>query len=150
MTMKITGINKRVNKLIRDIPMNFGIMNCRSLKYKLESLAEHFTMNKHHFLLTNETWFKSRDPQLKQYLDKMDDKYDIECIRKDRKIGNTGLGHGGVAMFYDRATCNFKKFPLNALKSPERREYEILACRGRLRGVKREVVTVTRKKETTS
>ena len=73
-------------------------------------------------------------------LDEVEDKYDIACLRKDRKLGRTGLGHGGVALFYDKATCNFKKFPLNALKGPEKRDYEILACRGRLKGVKREIV----------
>ena len=46
-----------------------------------------------------------------------------------------------MAFFFDRATCNFKKFALNALKGPERRDYKILACRGRLKGVKREIVT---------
>ena len=82
-TMKITGKNKRPNTSIRDVPMNFAIMNCRSLKYKLDSLAENFTQNKYHFILTNETWFKARDPRLKDYLDKMQDKYYIKCVRKD-------------------------------------------------------------------
>ena len=118
--------------------MNFSIMNCRSLKNKLDSLSENFIMNKYHFILTNETWFKSRNPQLKQYLEKMEDKYDIGCIRKDRKLGKTGLGHGGVAFFYDKTTCNFKKFSLNALRGPDKRDFEILACRGRLKGLKRE------------
>ena len=120
--------------------MNFSIMNCRSLKFKLDSLSGSFTMNKSHFILTNETWFKPRDPQLKTYLSDLEDKYEIECIRKDRKLRPTGLGHGGVLIFFDKATCNMKKFPLNALKRPEKRDFEILACRGRLKGVKREVV----------
>ena len=98
-------------------------------------------MNKSDIILTNETWFKPRDPQLKNYLEKMEDKHDIGCIRKDRKMGPTGLGHGGVATFYDKATCSLKKFPLNALKGPEKRDFEILACRGRLKGISREIVT---------
>ena len=120
--------------------MNFQIMNCRSLKTKLNSLAKNFNMNKLHFLMTNDTWFKSRDPQLKEQLQILEDRHEIHCIRKDQKLGKAGLGHGGVALFYDKANCSFKKFPLNALKGRERREYKILTCRGRLRGVKREVV----------
>ena len=138
--MKITGTNKKPKKNVRDVPLNFSIMNCRSLKHKLNSLAQSFIMNKSHFILTNETWFKPRDPQLEKYLLEMEDKYDMDCIRKDRKPGRTGLSHGGVAFFYDKSNSNFKKFQLNALKAPEKRDYEILACRGRLRGVKREVV----------
>ena len=84
-------------------------MNYRSLKHKLDSLAEHFTMNKSHFILTNETWFKNGDQQLKKYLENLQDKYDVACIRKDRKLGKTGLAHGGVALFFDKAMCDSKK-----------------------------------------
>ena len=67
----------------------------------------------------------------------MEDKHDIACLRKDRKLAKSGLVHGGVALFFDKYVCSFKKFPLNVLKGTEKREYEILACRGRLKGVKR-------------
>ena len=137
---KVTGTNKMPNKPVRDVIMNFAIMNCRSLKYKLDSLAENFNMNAFSFILTNETWFKRRDPQLKDYLMKINDKYDIDCIRKDRKLGKSGQGHGGVALFYDKHSCTFKKFPLTALRGQEKQDYEILACKGRLKGVKREIV----------
>ena len=140
LTKKVTGTNKRPNRPVRDVPMNFSIMNCRSLKYKLNSLIDNFQMNKCNFISTNETWFKSHDPQLKKYLNDLEDEHDIRCIRKDRKLGRTGLAHGGVALFFDKTSCDFKKINLNALRGPERREYEILPCRGHLKGVKREVL----------
>ena len=119
--------------------MTFTIINCRSLKFKLRSLATNFVENKNSFILTNETWFKQRDPQLKQYLHEIEEEFDIKCIRKDRKLGRTGLAHGGVALFFDAAICSFKKMDLNALKGAAK-DYEILACKGNLKGVKRQVV----------
>ena len=43
---------------------------------------------------------------------------------------------GDVAFFIDKS----KRLPLNALRGPEVRDYEILCVRGRLKGVKREIV----------
>ena len=77
---------------------------------------------------------------LKKLLKNMEDENDVRVIRKDRKQGRTGLAHGGVAVFYDFTKGTFKNFPLNALKGPEVRDYEILPVRGNLRGIKREVV----------
>ena len=132
-------------------------MNCQSLKMKLKSLAENFKMNKTSFIITNETWFKARDRQLKTMLEELEDEYDIRAIRKDRKLGKTGLAHGGVAVFYDSSRCSFRKFQLNALRGKEVREYELLAVRGNLKGIKREIVVFScyippklKKKEVTS
>ena len=97
-------------------------------------------MNESSFILANETWFKRRDPQLKTYLQEIDDESSIKCIRKDRKLSRSGLAHGGVALFYDSDRCSFSKFNLNALRGDTVRDYEILACRGQLRGVKREII----------
>ena len=52
-------------KYVQDIEMTCALMNCRSLKFKLKSLEENFKMNKNTFILTNETWFRKSDPQLK-------------------------------------------------------------------------------------
>ena len=120
--------------------MNFSLMNCQSLKWKLPSLSENFKNNKCAFIIANETWFKRKDPQLKKLLDDLEDEFDIKAIRKDRKLGKTGLAHGGVATFFDSTKCTLKAFPLNALRGKEEREYEILASRGNLRGVSREIV----------
>ena len=58
-------------------------------------------------------------------------------------MGKSGTAHGGVGFFFDKAKCDFKKFPLNALRGLEVRDFEILCCRGRMNGVKREIVTFT-------
>ena len=73
-------------------------------------------------------------------LENLEDEIDVKAIRKDRKIGRTGLAHGGVAIFYDTTKCTLKPFPLNALRGMDARECEIVTARGNLRGVKREIV----------
>ena len=69
----------------------------------------------------------------------MELQHDISCIRKDRKMVDN-QAHGGVALFFYSNLCSFTKFHLNSLKGPEVRDFEILACKGRMRGVKREIV----------
>ena len=87
-------------------------------------------------MVTNETWFRQRDPQLKKLLENLEDEHDIKAIQKDRKQGKSGLAHGGVGFFYDASKCNLRKFPLNALRGKEVRDFEILAVRGNLWAVK--------------
>ena len=115
-------------------------MNCQSLKTKIKSLSENFKNNKNAVVICNETWFKTRDPQLKKILVDLEDEEEVVALRKDRKQGKRGLAHGGVAVFFDRTKCNLKKIPLNALRGQENRDFEILAARGNLSGVKRELV----------
>ena len=103
----------------------------------MSSLAENFKHNKSSFIITNETWFKEKDPQFKKMLEDLEDEYDVKAIRKDRKIERSGKAHGGVAVFFDSTKCTLKRFPLNALKSREAREYEILAVRGNPHSVKK-------------
>ena len=104
---KVAGCNKQKNITVRDIQMN-----CRSLKHKLKSLATNFTENKNSFILTNETWFKSRDPQLKSYLLNLEDKYDISCIRKDRKASKSGAAYRGLPSFTIRPYAVLKSLHL--------------------------------------
>ena len=101
--------------------LNVVLMNCQSLKTKLSSLAENFKINKSSFILTNETWFRQKDPQLKKLLEDMENEHDVCALRKDRKIEKTGLAHGGVAIFYDKTKCSLRKFQLNALRGAEAR-----------------------------
>lgn len=86
---KVQGCVKRPMKMIDDVIMNYALMNCQSLKMKLKSLASNFKMNKTCFIVTNETWFKKKDPQLKVMLEELDDENDIKVLRKDRKLGKT-------------------------------------------------------------
>ena len=48
---KVPGYVKRPIKYISDVEMTFQPMNCRSLKFKLKSLAENFMINKCSFIL---------------------------------------------------------------------------------------------------
>ena len=96
-------------KYVRDVKMTMALMNCQSLKFKLNSLEENFKMNKCSFILANETWFKRNDPQLKHKLAELEDRSSIACIRKDRKLGKTGNAHGGVAIFFNKDIISLKK-----------------------------------------
>ena len=49
---------------------------------------------------------------------------------------------GGVAVFFDSSKITLKKFPLNALQGNEVRNFKILAVKGNIRGIKRELVSV--------
>ena len=71
---------KKTHKYVQDIQMTFALMNCQSLKFKLKSLEGNFRINKNLFILTNETWFKRAEPQLKFMLDDLDDRSSIACI----------------------------------------------------------------------
>ena len=134
---RVQGCIKKPKRYIQDVKMNYTLMNCQSLKNKLDSLVTNFKMNGNVFLIANETWFKKKDPQLSEMLSKIEDRDDIYALRKDRKLGRTGRAHGGVAVFYDSTKCSLKKFPLNALRGNDVRDFEILAVRGNLKGVKR-------------
>ena len=137
---RVQGSIRRPTRYVKDVQLNYVLMNCQSLKNKLSSLAENFKINGSAFIVTNETWFKQKDPQLKKYLEDMEDKFSIKALRKDRKTGRSGLAHGGVGVFYDSNKCSLRKFPLNALRGKDVREFELLAVRGNIRGVKREIV----------
>ena len=137
---KTQGCVKKLKRMIDDVTMNFALMNCQSLKLKLNSLADNFKTNKNSFITANETWFKSRDPQLNKKLVDLEDEHNMIVLRKDRKAGKKGLAHGGVAVFFNSTKCMLKKFQLNALRGREVREYEILAVKGNLRGIKKEIV----------
>ena len=117
---KVHGCHRKAIKYVRDAELNFALLNCQSLKFKLDSLATNFEVNKNAFILTNETWFKKKDAQLKSHLERLEDRDDIYCIRKDRKPKN-GVAHGGVAFFFDKSKCDFKRLPLNALRGSEAR-----------------------------
>ena len=137
---KTRGCKIRPQKYVRDIELTFALMNCQSLKFKLSSLEENFKTNKSAFILTNETWFKKNDSQLRFMLSDLEDRSNIACIRKDRKISKTGKAHGGVAVFFSKDLMTLKKLPLNVLSQADNRELEILAVKGRIKGIKREIV----------
>ena len=65
-------------KYVNDVKLNYILMNCLSLKMKLSSLAENFKTNKCSFIITNETWFRRGDSQLKKYLENLEDKWTLK------------------------------------------------------------------------
>ena len=57
-TNKIAGTNRQKKIEVCDIQLNFLLMNCQSLKLKLDSLAKNFNENKAAFIQTTEMLFK--------------------------------------------------------------------------------------------
>ena len=60
-------------KYVQDIELTFALMNCQSLKFKLNLLEENFKTNINVFILTNKMWFKRSDTQLKLMLGELED-----------------------------------------------------------------------------
>ena len=127
---QVPGKISRKPTLINDVNFNSLLINCRSLKPKLASLAENFRMNRSHLALLTETWFYKSDSQLKSQLTDFKDEHGISLIRKDRDSRG-----GGVAVAFDSHTCNFKKLVLNSL---QKSRFEIVGAVGKLNGVKKE------------
>ena len=109
--MTVPGKTTRKPEMISDVPLNICLINCRSLKPKLNSLVESFKMNKLSFVLLNETWFYKSDPQTKNLLQEINREHGIQFIRKDRDSRG-----GGVAVAFDSNLMTMKKLNLETLK----------------------------------
>ena len=118
----VPGKVVRKPEIIKDVAMNSVLINCRSLKQKLNSLSTNFEMNKSMVALLTETWFTRNDKILKNRLNDFELEKNIAVIRRDRNSRG-----GGVALAFDGSKSNFKKIPLKSLvKCP----FEILAAGG--------------------
>ena len=122
----------RKPQLINDIPLNLCLINCRSLKPKLNSLVECFKMNNLSVSLLNETWLYKSDTQAGHQLKQISQEHGIEVIRKDRDSRG-----GGVAIAFDSSKISLKKLNLDILKN--KKQFEILAARGKIKGYKKEI-----------
>ena len=128
----VPGRTKRKPILIEDIPLNGCLINCRSVKPKLNFLSECFKINKLDVALLNETWLYKNDPQGRKLLLDLKNEHSIDFIRKDRNSRG-----GGVAVAFDRNRLSLKKLNLQSLRL--KNEFEILATRGQIKNCKKEL-----------
>ena len=128
-TLTVPGKTTRTPEMINDVKLNMALINCRSVKPKLDSLAECFKMNKLSVALLNETWLYQSDPQAKKMLNDLLLEKKIAFIRKDRDSRG-----GGVAIAFNTSLITLTKLPLETLKN--KKKYEIVAARGKLKGYK--------------
>ena len=108
------------------------LINCRSLKPKLNSLIECFKMNNLSVSLLNETWLYKSDPQAKHLLKQISQDHKVEIIRKDRNSRG-----GGVAIAFNSDKISLKKLDLTVLRN--KKHLEIVAARGKIKGYKKDV-----------
>ena len=93
--------------MVHDVTMNTLLINCRSLKTKISSLCDNFTMNKTSIAILTETWFTKNDRLLKTRLQNVGLETGIQIIRKDRNSRG-----GGVGIAYNQRESNFSKLKL--------------------------------------
>ena len=89
-------------------------------------------MNMLHVALLNETWLYKYDTQARRLFQNIKEEKGICIIRKDRDSRE-----GGIAIAYDSSKITLKKLNLDCLKS--KKDFEILAARGKIRGYKEEM-----------
>ena len=128
----VPGKTTRKPQFINDISLNMCLINCRSLKPKLNSLVECFKMNNLSVSLLNETWLYKSDSQAKHLLKQISLDHKIEIIRKDRNSRG-----GGVAIAFNSDKISLKKLDLAVLKT--KNHLEIVAARGKIKGYKKDV-----------
>lgn len=116
---------------ICDKELNCALINCRSLKPKMQSLIETFNMNSLTIALLNETWLYKSDKPVKKIITDMKNEHGYDLIRRDRNSRG-----GGVAVAFDSRKISLKKLQLSSLRNCQ---YEILATRGKLRSYKKEI-----------
>ena len=134
--MTVPGKTSRKQEQIHDVPFNACLINCRSLKPKINSLVQCFKMNNLTTALLNETWLYRSDPQVKKMLTSVTEEHGIRFIRKDRDSRG-----GGVAVAYDSSKINLKKLNLNCLK--KKNHLEIVVATGKLKNYKKDVTVIS-------
>ena len=128
----VPGKTRRKPLLIEDVPLNGALINCRSVKPKLNFLAECFKINVLSLAILNETWLYRSDPQAKKLLLDLKNEHNIDIIRKDRDSRG-----GGVAVAFNSKVLSMRKLSLTTLNT--KKHFKILATRGKLRGYKTEI-----------
>ena len=114
---------------------NCLLINCRSLKTKLNSLVTNFLTNKTTVALLNETWFQKRDTQLKCLLERVAQESNISIIRRDRNSRG-----GGVAIALHTEKMELKKVVPVSMRG---KTFEILVAAGKLIGYKEKHVVLS-------
>ena len=116
--------------------LSFITANARSLAPKMNSLIAHFTELELQFALISESWLKDC-PALEN------DKVDLEAgqglkmILNNRKSRRNKTAGGGVAIVYDENKIRLREWKRRKSKS------EIVCARGKLPGLKREILIIS-------
>ena len=105
--------------------------NARSLCPKLDSLVNCFTELTADVSIITETWMRD-GPELEELVSDFKKATGWACIAKNRQANlNTGVVHGGIAVFYRTSVASFKKIDIDV------GEFEILLVVGTLAGSSR-------------
>ena len=110
------------------------ISNARSLLPKEGSLVDAFQLLDLHCAGITETWFRGGE-RLRQRLEDLEDGKGIKVIHKSRD-GRKKAGGGGVAIAFNKSTCNFKRRGLTRATG----EQEIICAAGRIGKLNKQVV----------
>ena len=106
--------------------LKFITANCRSLKEKIESLAEHLNEVDASFAILSETWITSENiDRVKNDLEKG---FGLKIIEKHRRGKKKG---GGVAIVWRDSKINFSRYKLFT------GDFEIVAAKTKLRAAER-------------
>ena len=95
----------------------------------MPSLSDNFRMNDLTVALLTETWFNKGNKKIAFDVKTLDQKDNTSLLRRDRSSRG-----GGVALAFNSNTCDFKKVQLKMLRGSD---FEILAAKGKIHGVKK-------------
>ena len=132
-----TGNNKQNNKRLPKSITHLNI-NARSLKPKIQGLADCFEEKLVDFATLTETWIQSGSSR-QELVDEFRDRFSLGLLTRERTtIANNGRQYGGVALVYRLKTSSFETFPLS---NPD--NHEIHAAVGTVKGVKGKIFVLS-------
>ena len=111
--------------------------NARSLCPKIDSLVECFGELQAQIAVVTETWFRD-GPALDEDLSDLEHATGLAALTLNRPPNpNTGVSHGGVAVFFKKSFASFKKVQI-----PNPDNFEVLPLIGTMRGSSRKIVVL--------
>ena len=135
----VTMTDASQNKTKKRSPHSISFINtnARSLKPKLESLADCFEERFLDIAAVTETWLQtSRD--LGELVDELGGNYSLKAITRERTAhANNGRQYGGVALIFREKTTTLERY---SLVNPS--DFEVLAAVGNVKGIKNKVFVV--------
>ena len=135
-TMTDADRNKKTNSS-RLHSVSFINTNARSIKPKLQSLADCFQERSVDVAAITETWLQTtRD--LEEFEDELAGHYSLGIITRERTvIANNGRQYGGVALAFKKNTTTLERY---SFLNPS--NFEVLAAVGKIKGIKGKVFVV--------
>ena len=131
------------NALIQDDPVmqkktNLTIINtnARSLCPKIDSLVDCFDELEVDIAVVTETWLKD-GPELVHDLAELEQAAGIGAFTRNRAPNESGVAHGGVAVFFRKKLGNFKEIEIS---NPD--NFEVLPVIGTISGTSRKIIVV--------